>query len=80
MNLLDGRIGSGVATGTIGSGVATWLNVIPNEIGKLATLVGIILSITLIIMYIRKMRQEARESDLKLELLRIQLAKEKNPV
>lgn len=80
MNLLDGRIGSGVATGTIGSGMGTWLNVIPNEIGKLATLVGIILSITLIIMYIRKMRQEARESDLKLELLRIQLAKEKNPV
>jgi hypothetical protein len=80
MNLLDGRIGGIVATGTTGSGVGTWLNVIPNEIGKLATLVGIILSITLIIMYIRKMRQEARESDLKLELLRIQLAKEKNPV
>lgn len=80
MNLLDGRIGGIVATGTTGSGVGAWLNVIPNEIGKLATLVGIILSITLIIMYIRKMRQEARESDLKLELLRIQLAKEKNPV
>ena len=80
MNLLDGRIGGSVATGTIGSGMGTWLNVIPNEIGQLATLVGIILSITLIIMYIRKMRQEARESEIKLELLRIQLEREKNPV
>lgn len=80
MNFLDGRIGGAVATGTTGSGIGTWLNVIPNEIGKLATLVGILLSITLIIMYIRKMRQEARESEIKLELLRIQLEREKNPV
>lgn len=77
MNLTDGRLGAAVGAGTSGSGIATWLEMIPNEIGKLATLVGIILSLVLIVMHVRKMRQDARESKLREDLLRAQIAKEK---
>ncbi|MGL5284387.1 MAG: hypothetical protein ACRC8W_22015 [Plesiomonas shigelloides] len=91
MNLTDGRLGAAVGAGTSGSGIATWLEMIPNEIGKLATLVGIILSLVLIVMHVRKMRQDARdgeireqeaearrrEAGLREELLRVQIAKEK---
>lgn len=73
MNLTDPKLGAVVATGTGGSGLGTWLDMIPNEIGKLATLVGIILSMVLIVMHLRKMRQEARESRLREELLRAQI-------
>lgn len=66
-----------VASGTTVTGLSTWLNLIPSEIGKLATVVGIILSITLIVMHVRKMRQEARESALREEILREQLRREK---
>lgn len=79
MNLTDTRIGSGVAIGTMSSGTATWLNLIPDEIGKLGTLAGIILSVTLIVMYIRKIRQESKENALKIELLQIRMEKYKNP-
>lgn len=72
--------GHTVATGTMGTGLATWMEWIPNEIGKLATLVGILLSVTLIVMHIRKMRYEARESDLRVQLLREQLRKERGEV
>lgn len=78
MNLLDSQPTSiVVASGTTVTGLSTWLNLIPSEIGKLATVVGIILSITLIVMHVRKMRQEARESALREEILREQLRREK---
>lgn len=78
MNILDSQPASiAVASGTTVTGLSTWLNLIPSEIGKLATVVGIILSITLIVMHVRKMRQEARESALREEILREQLRREK---
>jgi hypothetical protein len=79
MNLTDTRIGSGVAVGTMSSGAATWLKLIPDEIGKLGTLAGIILSVTLIIMYVRKIKQESKENTLKIELLQIRIKKYKDP-
>jgi hypothetical protein len=78
MNILDSHGPSYVVSAsTTVTGLSTWLNLIPSEIGKLATVVGIILSITLIVMHVRKMRQEARESALREEILREQLRREK---
>ncbi|MGL5727302.1 MAG: hypothetical protein ACRCYD_05550 [Plesiomonas sp.] len=91
MNLTDVRLGATTATLTGGSGIATWLERIPNDIGKFATLVGAILTMVLIVVHIRKMRQDTRDSqireqeaearrreaELREELLRVQIAKEK---
>lgn len=78
MSILDSQPTSYVVAGsTTATGLSTWLNLIPSEIGKLATLVGIVLSVTLIVMHIRKMRQEARESALREDILREQLRREK---
>lgn len=78
MSILDSQpVGYVVAGSTTATGLSTWLNLIPNEIGKLATLVGVILSITIIVMHIRKMRQEARESALREAILSEQLRREK---
>lgn len=78
MSILDSQPASYVVAGsTTATGLSTWLNLIPSEIGKLATVVGIILSITLIVMHVRKMRQEARESALREAILEEQLRREK---
>ena len=78
MSLLESPpVGHAVAGGTLTTGVATWLNLIPNEIGKLATLVGIVLSLVLIVMHIRKMRHDSAESELRRELLRLKIQKTK---
>lgn len=42
------KIGTTVAAATSTSGLGTFLDLIPNDIGKLATLLGIVLSIVLI--------------------------------
>ena len=42
------KVGTAVAAGTSTSGLGTFLDLIPNDIGKLATLVGIVLSMVLI--------------------------------
>lgn len=73
MNLTDPKLGYVVGTGTTGSGLGTWLDLIPNEIGKLATVVGICLSVVLIVMHLRKMQQDSREGKLREELLREQI-------
>jgi len=78
MSILDSQPTSYVVSAsTTATGLSTWLNLIPSEIGKLATVVGIILSITLIVMHVRKMRQEARESALREAILEEQLRREK---
>lgn len=71
--MTDPKTGYLVGTGTTTSGLGTWLDLIPNDIGKLATLVGICLSMVLITMHLRKMRQDAREGKLREELLRAQI-------
>lgn len=66
-------LAAGTAAG--GSWLAGWLDWIPNDIGKLAVLIGICLSIVLIIMHIqtvlirrkeqaRKDREEERKEEL----------------
>lgn len=76
------KTGQGVAFWTTGSGLGTVLEWIPNEIGKLATLVGILLSLTLIYANILRIRIERIEAcrreerdKLELDILRNKLAK-----
>lgn len=71
--MTDPKVGYIVGTSTTTSGLGTWLDLIPNDIGKLATLVGILLSMVLIVMHLRKMVLDARESRLREELLRAQI-------
>lgn len=56
--------------GTIGSGLGTVLEMIPNDIGKLATLVGIILSSVLIYTHFRKGRIEYEKTHLEILILK----------
>lgn len=58
-----------VATGTTGVGVSSWLDWIPDDIGKLATLVGIALSLVLIYVQLRKGRLERQKLKIELEVL-----------
>lgn len=57
-------------TGTIGSGLGTALEMIPNDIGKLATLIGIILSVVLIYTHLRKGRIEYEKVRLEIIILK----------
>ena len=58
------------AVGTTTTGVGTILELIPNDIGKLATLVGIILSSVLIYTHFRKGRIEYAKTKLEIEILK----------
>lgn len=69
----DIKIGVSVATATSGSGLATFLQWIPQEVGKLATLIGIVLSAVLIFTHLRKSNREAEKHNFEIELLRRQL-------
>jgi len=73
MSFTDGRLGSAVATGTTGTGLATWMQMIPNDIGKFGVLMGAILSTVLIVSHILKTRQDVREGALREELLRAKI-------
>ena len=62
------------ATITAGTGLGTILDLIPNDIGKLATVVGIVLSIVLIRNHWRKGRVEYTKIQLENQLMRQQIA------
>ena len=53
--IADGRLGAVVATTTAATGTGTWLEMIPENIGRLGTLVGIILSLVLIVVHLRSL-------------------------
>ena len=65
----DVAVATGVATWTAGIGIGTILEWIPNDIGKLATLVGIVLSTVLIFTHLRKGRAEYNKIQLEIKLL-----------
>jgi len=54
----DIKIGAAVSGGTTATGISTWFEYIPADIGKLATLIGIVLSIVLIYVHLKKGRLE----------------------
>ncbi len=73
----DVRIGVVVSTTTTGSGLGVILDLIPNDIGKLATVVGIILSVVLIYTHLRKGFIEHKKTMLEVEILKAKLEDER---
>lgn len=69
------KLASSVSLGTTATGAATWLAWIPNDIGKLATVVGIALSLVLIAYWVNKIRTEYKMDKLKYEELSISIQK-----
>ena len=59
-----------VAAGSVSSGLGTVFNLIPDDIGNLATLTGIILSSVLIYTHWRKGRIEYEKTRLEIELMK----------
>jgi len=78
MNFIaDGRVGATVAAGTTGAGLTTtWLDWLPDDIGKLATVTGIILSLVLIMVHLNRMRFDTRKARLEIEQMRWRLQQE----
>lgn len=68
------RVAAGVATITVSSGVATFIEWVPLDLGKIATLVGIVLSAVLIVTHIRKAQRDAERHEIEIALLRMKLA------
>lgn len=66
----SGKIAAGTSAATTGSGFATWLEWIPSDIGKLATLIGISLSIVLIFTHVKKHKRDEEEHKKRMEYLR----------
>lgn len=66
----DTKVASVVASVTTATGVGTLLELIPDDIGKLATLVGIMLSSVLIYTHWRNGRIEYQKTRLEIEILR----------
>lgn len=58
-----------VGTATWSTGMATVINLIPNGIGKVASLSGAVLSIVLVCIHIKKSRMDGRERNLRIEIL-----------
>lgn len=63
------KIGVTIASSTIGTGMGTVLDLIPDDIGKLATVVGIILSSVLIYTHWRKGRIDYKKTQLEIKIL-----------
>lgn len=65
----NAKVAGVVASSTMGTGIGTILDLIPDDIGKLATLVGIILSSVLIYTHWRKGRIEYKKTQLEIKIL-----------
>lgn len=84
MNYTDLKVGAGVSAATVGTGSAKWIEMIPNEIGKIATLIGAVLSFVLIVVHLCKMHQDSQAAELariktQLEIDEIRARQEKTP-
>ncbi len=66
----NAKIAAATSLTTAGSGMATWLEWVPSDIGKLATLIGIILSSVLIYTHIKKSKRDEEKHALEMEILR----------
>lgn len=68
------KIGAIVGATTAGTGIWTILDWIPTDIGKAATIVGIVLSLVLIYTHLRKGRAEVKKLKLETKILLHDLA------
>ncbi len=55
---------------TTGTGLSTWFDVIPDDIGKFASLIGICLTGVLIVFHVRKGLLDIKKSQLEIEILK----------
>ncbi len=65
----DPRIAGIVAFATTAIGASSWLKWIPDDVGKLASAAGIILTSVLVYRHWRTGRREQRKLDLEIEIL-----------
>ena len=64
------KIAAATSATTFGTGTATWLEWIPTDIGKLATVIGITLSTVLIYTHIKKLGRDKEKHELEMDILR----------
>jgi len=64
------KIAAVTSATTIGSGTATWLEWIPGDIGKLVSLVGLLLSAVLIYTHLKKSSRDQEKHDLEMKILK----------
>lgn len=69
----SGKAAAGTSAATTGSGVATWLEWIPSDIGKLATVIGISLSLVLIFTHLKKHKRDEEQHKAQMKYLRNKL-------
>jgi len=71
------KVGAVTGAGTVSAGAGTWFDVIPDDIGKLASLVGICLSSFLIYVHALKVRQgtlDITKTKIEIEMMKAQQA------
>jgi hypothetical protein len=75
--VIDTKTAVATAAVTTGTGLGTVLNLIPSNIGELATLAGFILSCVLIFTHYRKGSIEYKKIKLEMEILQEKLNRDK---
>lgn len=69
------KTGVAVGAGTFATGMANWMECIPNDIGKLVSLIGILVSVIMLIYHVRKDRREERMSRIRYRVKQEELRK-----
>lgn len=69
----DPRVGAGVAGGTGLMGILTRMGITPELMGVVATFVGIVLSVVLIVVYLRKMHNDNVDARFRNEKSRLEI-------
>ena len=72
--LTDVKAGAFAAVSTVGTWIGTLIDLIPENIGKLAALAGLILTCTMIYCHLTKRRQESERHIKEMTLLEFKLA------
>lgn len=85
MNYSDPKIGWVVAGGTTATGSANWLGIIQSHAGTVATCVGILLTLVLIVVHIKRIRHDSQAAELarikaQLEIDEIRVRLRKTPL
>lgn len=73
------KVAAVVSGATTSSGIATVLNWIPSDVGKLATAIGIVLSITLIATHVVKFIRDSEKHKIEMLLLNRDLKRMDDP-
>jgi len=71
------KVGVVTGTSTVSVGAGTWFNMIPDDIGKLASIIGICLSSVLIYVHALKVRQgtlDIKKTKLEIEMMKAEQA------